>query len=194
MAQQPPADSTGLVTVIQVNGYLDPIEVDFIQRTLIQAQNDRVDALIIQLDSPGAVVSDATIDQLGDRIHRASVTVGVWVGPSGAVALSKAADLVAAARYRGMAPGSRLDIGNRNIGADEAFTSGRTNIGAQCDRQRGSTEGCAATVGDFVVSIPGVPTKSVEQNGQTRIEPIMVSALNLVLSLESATQIAIASC
>ena len=170
-ATPPAAANSDVVMVIQVNGYLDPIEVDFIERTLDRAEHDRVDALVIQLDSPGAVVSDATIARLADRIHNASVDVGVWVGPSGAVALGKAADLVAAAKYRGLAPGSRLDIGTRRVGADEAFTLGRTNIPATCERAQGSTEGCAATIGDFVVSIPSVPTKSVEQNGQTRIEP-----------------------
>ena len=165
------ADDQGLVTVIQVNGHLDPIEVDFITRTIDQAERDRVDALIIQLDSPGAVVSDATMDQLTQRIHDSSVPIGVWVGPSGAAALGRAADLVTAAQYRGLAPGSVLDIGSRHVGADEAFSTGRTNIGAKCERQQGSTEGCAATVGDFVVSIPGVPTRQIQQNGQTRIEP-----------------------
>jgi membrane-bound serine protease (ClpP class) len=93
------------------------------------------------------------------------------VGPSGAVALGRAADLVTAAKFRGLAPGSRLDNGTRRIGADEAFTSGRTNIGAKCERQQGSTEGCAATVGDFVVSLPHVPTRQITQQGQTRLEP-----------------------
>ena len=170
-ASAQPVPSTSLVSVIQVNGYIDPIEVDFIERTIDSAQNDHVSALVIQLDSPGAVVSDATIARVADRIRNASVDVGVWVGPSGAVALGKAADLVTAATYRGLAPGSRLDIGTRRVGADEAFTLGRTNIPAKCERAQGSTEGCAATIGDFVVSIPNVPTKAVEQNGQTRIEP-----------------------
>jgi membrane-bound serine protease (ClpP class) len=116
-------------------------------------------------------VSDGTIARVADRIRTATVDVGVWVGPSGAVALGKAADLVAAAQHRGLAPGSRLDIGTRRVGADEAFTLGRTNIPATCEREKGSTEGCAATIGDFVVSIPSVPTKAVEQDGQTRIEP-----------------------
>ena len=169
------ADQSGLVTVIQVNGHLDPIEVDFITRMIDQAERDRVDALVIQFDSPGAVVSDATIDTLVARIQRAKVDVGVWVGPSGAVALGRAADVAMAAKWRGLAPGSVLDIGNRHIGADEAFSSGRTNIGAKCDRAQGSTEGCAATVGDFVVSIPGVPKKQIQQNGQTRLEPTGVT-------------------
>ena len=171
-AQQPePAGSSGLVMVIQVNGYLDPIEVDFIERSVDQAEADRVVALVIQLDSQGAAVSDAAVQRVADGIRGASVDVGVWVGPSGAVALGEAADLVTAAKYRGLAPGSRLDIGTRRVGADEAFSLGHTNIPATCQREQGSTEGCAATIGDFVVSIPSVPTKAVEQDGQTRIEP-----------------------
>ncbi len=166
------ADDAGVVTVIQVSGYLDPIEVSFIERSVDQAQRDGVKALVIQLDSPGAVVSDARLDRVVARVRDATVTVGVWVGPSGADASGRAARLVAAARYRGLAPGSRLDIGDRHIGADEAFTSGRTNIPATCDRSRGSTEGCSATIGDFVVSIPGVPVRQVEQNGQVRKEPL----------------------
>jgi membrane-bound serine protease (ClpP class) len=108
---------------------------------------------------------------VADRIHNASVDVGVWVGPSGAVALGRAADLVTSAKYRGLAPGSRLDIGTRRVGADEAFTLGRTNVPANCERAQGSKEGCTATIGDFVVSIPSVATKTVDQNGQTRVEP-----------------------
>ena len=65
--------------------------------------------------------------------------------------------VVEAAKYRGLAPGSRLEVDGQHIGADEAFRTGKTNIPASCDRQRGSTEGCSATIGDFVVSIPGVP-------------------------------------
>ncbi|MEY2422758.1 MAG: hypothetical protein QOI95_2825 [Acidimicrobiaceae bacterium] len=170
-ASAQPAPDTSVVSVIQVNGYLDPIEVDFIERTIGSAEADHVSALIIQLDSPGAVVSDAELDRLVSRIQNASVDVGVWVGPSGAVALGRAADLVIAAKYRGLAPGSRLDIGTHSVGADEAFSLGRTDISAKCERAQGSTEGCAATIGDFVVSIPSVPTRAVEQNGQTRIEP-----------------------
>jgi len=170
-AQSAPAADGGIVAVIQVTGYLDPIEVDFIQRTIRDAEADHVDALVIQLDSPGAVVSDAKIAALTAQVHDASVDVGVWVGPSGAVALGKAADLVAAAKYRGLAPGSRLDFGDRRVGADDAFKAGATNIPATCERAQGSTEGCAATIGDFVVSIPSVPKKTVEQNGQTRLEP-----------------------
>jgi membrane-bound serine protease (ClpP class) len=172
-APAPPAPTVddGLVTVIQVSGYLDPIEVDFIERSIAQAESDKVDALVIQLDSPGSVVGDQKLDELVDKVRGASVTIGVWVGPSGAEASGGAARVVEAAKYKGLAPGSRLEVGGKKIGADEAFEGGHTNIPATCDRQRGSTEGCSATIGDFVVSIPGVPVREVTQGDQTRKEP-----------------------
>jgi len=170
-APVPQSAGTGLVTVVQVSGYLDPIEVSFIERSIDRAERDHVDALVIQLNSPGAVVSDDRVDRLVERIRGASITVGVWVGPSGAQAAGAAARVVEAAQYRALAPGSRLEVDGQRIGADEAFTSHRTNIPATCARERGSTEGCSATIGDFVVSIPGVPTRTIEQDGQTRTEP-----------------------
>jgi membrane-bound serine protease (ClpP class) len=178
VAQQPapapaPAatDDDGLVTVIQVSGYLDPIEVSFIERSVEQAEADQVDALVIQLDSPGSVVDDAALDRVVGRVRDAKVTVGVWVGPSGAAASGGSARVVEAAKYRGLAPGSRLEVDGQHIGADEAFRTGKTNIPASCDRPRGSTEGCSATIGDFVVSIPGVPVKEITVGDQTRKVP-----------------------
>jgi membrane-bound serine protease (ClpP class) len=168
--ESPSADD-GLVTVIQVSGYLDPIEVSFIERSITQAEADRVDALVVQLDSPGAVVDDAELDQLVAHEQNATVTIGVWVGPSGAEASGGAARVVEAAKYRGLAPGSIIEVDEQHIGADEAFTRGVTNIPASCDRQRGSSEGCSATIGDFVVSIPGVPVNEITQGDQTRKEP-----------------------
>jgi membrane-bound serine protease (ClpP class) len=173
-AQQQPASTSGndgLVTVIQVSGYLDPIEVSFMEQSIDQAEKDHVDALVVQLDSPGSVVDAGKLAHLVGRIQNAAVTIGVWVGPSGAEASGDAAQVVLAAKYRGLAPGSRIEIDGQQMGADEAFQTGHTNIPASCDRQKGSTEGCSATIGDFVVSIPGVPVNEIQQGDQTRKVP-----------------------
>ncbi len=169
---QTPGDVTSDVTdVIQVNGYLDPVLVDFVTRSLDEAERDRVVALVLQIDSPGSVVSDHRLQQLLDRVRNASVTVAAWVGPSGAQAVGGAAQLVEAADLRALAPGSHLELDGRRLGATEALNDGKVNIPSDCNRQRGSTEGCAATVGDLIVSIPGVGSHEIEQNGQTRREP-----------------------
>jgi membrane-bound serine protease (ClpP class) len=169
---EPPVPAPdGLVDVVQANGYLDPILVSFIERSLADAEREHVKAFILQLDSPGAVVSAERLRQLVERIRSSPVPTAVWVGPSGSNAGGAAADVVAAARYRALAPGSSLRDGNKTVGADEAYARMLTNVPAKCERERGSKEGCAATVGDLVVSLAEVPTRQIEQDGQTRLEP-----------------------
>ncbi|MGQ0615635.1 MAG: NfeD family protein [Acidimicrobiia bacterium] len=168
---EPPADLP-VVDVVQVTGYVDPIVVDFLERSLSDAEQRGALAFVVQLDSPGAVVGGERFDRLVQRVADAGVPVGVWVGPSGAEAAGQVAELVAAGDFRALAPGSRLQIADGDrIGPDDALRTGRTNVGSTCDRERGSTEGCAATLGDFIVSL-GVPTREVTRDdGQTRVEP-----------------------
>src|SRR4051812_28358279 len=77
----PPAGAAtnGEATVVQGGGYLDPINISFIEQAISDAERNHDQALIIQLDSPGAVVSDARLDQLLDRVRHASVPIAVWV-------------------------------------------------------------------------------------------------------------------
>ena len=104
------AEDDGLVTVIQVSGYLDPIEVTSSsvpstrpKRTRSMPSSSSSTALAPWSTTPRSTALVA-------RVRDASVTVGVWVGPSGAEASGGAARVVEAAKYRGLAPGSRLEV------------------------------------------------------------------------------------
>lgn len=97
-----------LVDVVQVSGYLDPVVVDFVERTVEGAVADDVEALIIQLDSPGSLVSVAELDALARQVRQAPVPVVVWVGDSRAEARGGAAQLALAADVTAMAPGTEL--------------------------------------------------------------------------------------
>src|SRR5258708_2561739 len=55
-AQATPARTS--IDVIEVSGRLDPVNVDFVERSLHEAQADRASALVIRLDSPGSVVPE----------------------------------------------------------------------------------------------------------------------------------------
>lgn len=178
-----PADAQGgdrceEVRVAEVSGLLDPVLVDFVTETLTEAESCGAVAVVLQLDSPGAVVSDDELDALVDRLQGADVPVTVWVGPSGAQARGEAAELVAAADVAALAPGSRLaPEGARSYGSEEAVDAGRTAFGG---RQ-------AATLGDFIVNLAdaGIPVEVRErtEGDETRREPITrtrFSALPLV--------------
>ncbi|CAN5753178.1 nodulation protein NfeD [soil metagenome] len=100
--------SRPFVNVVQVNGYLDPVMADFVERAIAESERGGAEALILQLDSPGSVLDTAALDALVFRVGHASVPVAVWVGESGAKALGGAARLALAAPLAGMAPQSRL--------------------------------------------------------------------------------------
>src|SRR5947209_15880025 len=64
------AAPTRAVDVIEVSGRIDPIVADFIDDSLRAAESGSAEALVIQLDSPGAVVSDAKVEVLRSEERR----------------------------------------------------------------------------------------------------------------------------
>jgi membrane-bound serine protease (ClpP class) len=143
------------VDVIEVSGLLDPVNVDFISRSVREAQTDGATALVIRLDSGGSVMSDADLAALVRRVKASAVPVAVWVGPGKAARASGGAfDLFAAAAVTGVAPGSKVG----GVGAAKALEDGTADLSA-------------ATLGDFIVAIDGhdgieVPTKVVKRAGR----------------------------
>jgi membrane-bound serine protease (ClpP class) len=100
------------VDVIQVGGLIDPVNADFIVRSVKGAATDGADALVIQLDSPGGVVSDARMDTVTSRLAHATVPIAVWVGGSGRPrALGQAGLLVETADVVGLAPKAKVAAG-----------------------------------------------------------------------------------
>src|SRR5215210_4339539 len=107
-AAQEDDDAPRVVDVVEVSGYVDPIVADFLRHAVEEAEADDVEALVIQLDSPGALVPADELETLAAQVADASVPVAVWVGPSGAEAKGGAARLVSRAALAGMAPGTRV--------------------------------------------------------------------------------------
>ena len=68
-------------------------------------------ALVIQLNSRGATVSDERIVELATQMRRSTVPIAVWVGPSGAQARGAAAQLVGIASPGGVWPRRRGSAG-----------------------------------------------------------------------------------
>lgn len=102
------ADDPGPVDVLQVSGLFDPIIVDAIDHAIDRAASDGAQALILQVNSRGAVVSDDDITALMERVDAAPIPIAIWIGPSGARLYGTPAQLLAVADVTGMAPGSRV--------------------------------------------------------------------------------------
>ena len=101
------------VDVFEVSGLLDGILADEIGKAIDRAETDGAQALVLQVNSKHAVISERQMAALASRIRASKVAVAVWVGPSGARAYGLPGQLIGVAAVAGVAPGSRIgDFGS----------------------------------------------------------------------------------
>jgi membrane-bound serine protease (ClpP class) len=97
------------VDVLQVSGIFDKIVVRSIVEAIENSESNGSSALILQLSSQGAVVSDSEMTALLQRVADAKVPIGIWVGPSrSSRAYGLPAQLMAVADVTAMVGGSRI--------------------------------------------------------------------------------------
>ena len=96
------------VDVVQVSGLIDEILVDEIATRVDAARTNGAQAVILQINSSGAVVSRDRMVELLGVIRDSAVPIGIWVGPSGANLYGLGAQMLAAADVTAMAPGAHI--------------------------------------------------------------------------------------
>lgn len=99
-------------------GTINPVSADFIINAIDQAEDNRAQCLIIELDTPGGLI--AATQDIVKKILAAKVPVVVFVYPSGAGAVSAGMSLTIAAHVAVMSPGT-------NIGAAHPVGMGKTD-------------------------------------------------------------------
>ncbi|MFH1003143.1 MAG: nodulation protein NfeD [Chloroflexota bacterium] len=110
------------IMVLQVKGTINPVPVDYLQRSLDQAERDQAVAVIIQLDTPGGL--DTAMRDIVQTISNSRVPVVVYVSPAGARAASAGVFITMAAHVAAMAPGTAIGAAHPvSIG-----TSGETQV------------------------------------------------------------------
>jgi membrane-bound serine protease (ClpP class) len=107
-------DDAVVVDVLKVDGTVNPSLVRYIGRGISKAERDGAVACLIELDTPGGLLSST--EDIVRRIAEASVPVIVYV-PEGSWAASAGAFITLAADVAAMAPGSV-------IGASTPIASG----------------------------------------------------------------------
>jgi len=117
-----PGGSGGPVRVIELSGDIDAVAADWVTGRIASAEDAGATVVVIQLDTPGGLVS--ATDDIVRSIQSARVPVAVWVGPSGARAASAGAFIAASARYVLMAPGT-------NIGSATPVSGGGGDLDAK---------------------------------------------------------------
>jgi membrane-bound serine protease (ClpP class) len=110
--------SAQTVSAIRVEGGINPAVADYVAKSIRAAHEARSAALVIELDTPGGLVS-STKDIVGSILN-AEIPVIVYVSPRGAWAASAGTFITLAGHVAAMAPGS-------TIGAAHPVTIGGDN-------------------------------------------------------------------
>lgn len=173
----------GCVTVVAISGLIDPLVADGIIEQLDDTlASDELVGVVLQIDSPGVVLSDAEFTNLARRLDRFSEKLAIWVGPSGAEAYGGSAELVTLLPDSSIAPGStlrfdreqRLDAGEfGNLVPDDDALVEET-IEAEPSQEAGLVGEVAPTLGDALVGLEWFETKVVSIDGEDRREPVTV--------------------
>lgn len=195
------ADDAGQVTVIEVSGLLDEVVADFVSDAIAAAPANGDLAVVLRVNSPGAVVSDERVVELADQIATSPVPVVAWVGPSGGKATGEVAQLVSVTAAVNVAPGSKLgDTGellveptlwsdrnaarmaNATLNWEQVIEVGIVpcdppdvdELGRELTADQQQLRCAAPTVGDFVVDLDefGFQTRQVTEGDQIRLEPL----------------------
>jgi membrane-bound serine protease (ClpP class) len=172
----------GRVSIIKVEGLIDPVMAEFIDRSISEGEDAGVVAVVIQLDSSDSVVSDERLVELATHIHDATVPVTVWIGPSGSSALGGSAQLAGAAARIGIAPGSRLGktgplvvpeelLSPAFLAAADRLENGTVNA-AQANELGITASKDAPVIGEFLIDLPGFEVEEVKVDGRTVSQPV----------------------
>ena len=139
------ADALAKVDVFEVSGLIDNVVANGIERAVERSATNGAQALVLQVNSRGAVVDQQRMAQLLQVVRDAAVPVGVWVGPSGSRALGWSSWLLAVADVSAMAPnstvgktGTPISLDGKPLSFGEATSLLRSNtLGTDDARDRG---------------------------------------------------------
>ena len=102
------ADKLAPVDVVEVSGIIDRIVADNIGSAIARSQTNGAQAIVLQVNSKGAVIGRSAMSDLLGSIADSAIPVAIWVGPSGARAYGLSAQMLAVADVTAMAPGARI--------------------------------------------------------------------------------------
>ncbi len=115
LSQAFPSEQKAKVLVITVDGVINPVSAEFIEKNIDRASGMNAAAFVIELDTPGGL--DTSMRSIVKAIISSRVPVIVYVSPSGARDASAGVFITMAAHIAAMAPGT-------NIGAAHPVSTG----------------------------------------------------------------------
>ncbi|MEO1060522.1 MAG: NfeD family protein [Actinomycetota bacterium] len=165
-APEPADGPREVVDVVEVSGLIDPIVEDDLISRLEGAEatnagdDEEVLAIVLQVNSAGAVIDDADLLALVERMQESTVPIGIWVGPSGSQLKGKATYLLAGADWTAISGESRIgDLGEPLDGEPDELLGPETEqlrnrmLGRVDARELELIDTSSSIIGEFVLSM-----------------------------------------
>jgi membrane-bound serine protease (ClpP class) len=106
------------VRVLAIDGVINPLSARYLKRELDQANKDKVQAVILELNTPGGL--ESSMREMTQSILNTTIPTIVYITPQGSRAASAGLFITIAAHVAAMAPGT-------NIGAAHPISIGKGN-------------------------------------------------------------------
>ncbi len=118
-----------VVYLLPLQGTVNPGSADFFERAVDQAEKEGAHALLVELDTPGGLVS--SLRSMVQRVLASHVPIIVYVAPRGAQSASAGALLTLSAHVAAMSPGTEIGaahpVGLGGGGDDETMSKKAEN-------------------------------------------------------------------
>ena len=103
------------IWVLTIDGVINPVATSYLRENLRSAENYNVECLILQMDTPGGLMS--SMRDIIKEILNSEVPVAVYISPRGAQSASAGVFITVAAHFAAMAPGTNIGAAHPvNIG------------------------------------------------------------------------------
>jgi len=130
------AEKLAPVDVFEVSGLIDSVMVDAIEQAIATSEGNGSQALILQINTGGAVVSDERMTELLQRVADAEVAIGLWVGPArDSHTYGRPAQLFGVADVTAMVAGTRIG----HTGELLQLEGAEVDLGAGAEQLRNGT-------------------------------------------------------
>ncbi len=106
-AQSESSDTSNpLIYHARLHSSINPVTADYLKRAVRKSEHDGASALVLELDTPGGLMS--SMERMSKTILNSKVPVIVWIGPEGARAASAGVFITYASHIASMAPGTTI--------------------------------------------------------------------------------------
>ena len=173
------------VDIVAVSGLIDEVVVASIENAIKRSESNGAQALVLQLNSRGAVVSHERMAGLLEKIADARIPVAVWVGPSSARAFGLSAQLLTVADVRAMAPGALIGFTGPALQVNGEETSFGDSSAILRTSSIGFSEARKEGILNFAGDDEGVP---VVRNMLLALDGIIVGGIELNTVIETVDE------